>query len=126
MGSPGRCARKNDTGMRTLIGIISRKSKKEYLESCRARYPSLNRAGSSAMIDEVSDALNWDRKHTIKALHCRVSLGVAGRKRGSEATRAEGERAVIDELWKRSVQPGGKRQKATIPLWLGSYKRHHG
>ena len=36
---------------------MSHTSKEEYLESCRQRYPSRNRAGKSAMIDEASDAL---------------------------------------------------------------------
>ena len=48
---------------------MSHKSQEEYLESCRQRYPNRNRAGKSAMIDEVSDTLGWDRKHTIKALN---------------------------------------------------------
>ncbi len=54
--------------MQTRFTIMSKWSKKEYLESCRWRYPGRNRAGKSAMIDEVSDSLGWDRKHTIKAL----------------------------------------------------------
>lgn len=78
------------------------------------------------MIDEVSDALGWDRKHTIKALNGKVSLGQGASKRGSKATYAEEEKVVIVELWKRSEQPCGKRLKPTIPLWLGSYERHHG
>ncbi len=41
--------------MRTLTGIMSQKSQIEYLESGRARAPSRNRAGRSAMIDAVSE-----------------------------------------------------------------------
>jgi hypothetical protein len=65
---------------------MSQKGKIEYLESCRARYPSRNRVGRSAMIDEVSDTLGWDRKHAIKAFSGKVSLGEGSRKRGSKAT----------------------------------------
>ena len=54
---------------------MSHTSKEEYLESCRERYPGRNRAGRSAMIDEVSDTLGWDRKHTLKALNRQVSQG---------------------------------------------------
>jgi hypothetical protein len=61
--------------MQTISGIMSQKSKAEYLESCRARYSKRNRAGRSAMIDEVSDVLGWNRKHAIKALNGKVSLG---------------------------------------------------
>jgi hypothetical protein len=38
--------------MKTLSGIMSHTSKEEYLESCRQRYPSRNRAGKSAIIDK--------------------------------------------------------------------------
>jgi hypothetical protein len=112
--------------MRTLTGIMSQKSKIEYLESCRARYPSRNRVGKSAMIDQVSDTLGWARKHTIKALNGKVSLGQGTRKRGSKATYSEDEKRVIVEIWKRSEQPCGKLLKPTIPLWLASYETRHG
>ncbi len=47
--------------MWTLTGIMSQKSQIEYLESSRARDPSRNRAGRSAMIDALSDTLGWER-----------------------------------------------------------------
>lgn len=59
--------------MKSLSGIRRHKSKKEYLESCRQRYSSRIRAGKSAMIAEVSDALGSDRKQTIKALNGQVT-----------------------------------------------------
>jgi hypothetical protein len=40
------------------------------------------------MIDEVSDVLGWNRKHAIKALNGKVSLGQKTRRRGSKATSA--------------------------------------
>jgi hypothetical protein len=54
--------------MKTLSAIISHTNKDESLESSRERYPTGNRTGKSARIDEVSDTLGWDRTHTIKAL----------------------------------------------------------
>lgn len=78
------------------------------------------------MIDEVCDTLGWDRKHAIKALNGQVSLGKQARKRGSKPTYTEAEKTVIVEIWKRSEQPCGKRLKATLPLWLGSYETRHG
>ncbi len=61
--------------MKTISGIMSHISKKEGLESCRQRYLSRNRAGRSAMIDEIIDAFDWDRKHAIKVLNGKVSHG---------------------------------------------------
>lgn len=105
---------------------MSKTSKEQYLESCRRRYASRNRQGKSAMIDEVSDALGWDRKHTIKALNGKVSLGKQAGRRGSQPSYGEEECAVIVAIWKSSEQPCGVRLKATLPLWLESYEVRHG
>jgi hypothetical protein len=112
--------------MKLLSGMMSQKSKEEYLENCRARYPSRNRQGKSAMIDEVSDVLGWDRKHTIKALNGKVSLGLQAKKRGSKPSYGAMEVEVIIAIWRLSEQPCGVRLKATLPEWLASYQSHHG
>ncbi len=78
------------------------------------------------MIDGVSDVLGWDRKHAIKALNGKVSLGKKAGRRGSEATYSEAETAVIVGIWKHSEQPCGTRLKQTLPLWLNSYQARHG
>lgn len=105
---------------------MSHQSKEEYLESCRARYPGRNRVGKSAMIDEVSDAFGWERKHAIKALNGQVALGSKARKRGSKKTYGPAEIKVIIEIWRLSEQPCGVRLKATLPIWLGSYQTRYG
>lgn len=112
--------------MKTLSGIMSNKSKAQYIESCRARYPSRNRAGKGAMIDEVCDTLGWERKHAIKALNGKVSLGAKANKRGSRPIYQELEKQIIIGIWKLSEQPCGKRLKSTLPLWIGSYEKHNG
>ena len=112
--------------METKSGNMSHITKKEFLENCRLRYPNRNRAGRSAMIDEIIDAFGWSRKHAIKALNSQVTLGSQGKKRGSKLTHGEAERAIIVQIWKHSEQPCGVRLKATLPLWLSSYERHQG
>jgi len=78
------------------------------------------------MIDEVSDTMGWDRKHTIKALNGKVSLGKKANNRGSKPTYGEAEKTVILKVWKLSEQPCSKRLKPTLPLWLSSYEKRHG
>lgn len=78
------------------------------------------------MIDEVSDVLGWDRKHAIKALNGKVSLGKKARRRGSKSTCSEAEKSVIVGIWKYSERPCGTRLKQTLPLWLDSYQARHG
>jgi len=48
------------------------------------------------MIDEVSDTLGWDRKHTIKALNGRVSHEGKAQKRGSKPTYKEAEKLITE------------------------------
>ena len=105
---------------------MSKQSKEQYLESCRIRYPSRNRAGKGAMLEEVCDTLGWSRKHATKALNRQVSHGAKALKRGSKPVYTEAEAEVIIEIWKRSEQPCGKRLKQTLPLWLESYEKRHG
>ena len=112
--------------MKILTGIMSHQSHEEYLESCRLRYPSRNRAGKSAMLDEVCDTLGWERKHAIKALNNQVSLGKQAGRRGSKVTHSEAEREVIVAIWKLSEYPCSVRLKETLPLWLKSFQKHHG
>ena len=105
---------------------MSKKSKSELLEHCRKRYGRRNREGKSAMIDELSEVMSWDRKHTIKALNAQVTQGRKAQRRGSKARCGEQEREIIAEIWKASEQPCGLRLKATLPLWMASYAEHHG
>ena len=112
--------------MRELSGIMGKAGTEEYLESCRARYAGRNREGKGLMIDEVSDVFGWDRKHTIKVLNGKVSLGRGAGKRGKSVIYGEAEKAVIIEIWKNSEQPCGIRLKETLPLWMASYEKHWG
>lgn len=105
---------------------MSKTSKDEYLESCRRRYLHRNRQGRSAMIDEVSETMGWDRKHAIKALNGKVSLGKKAKRRGSRPSYGDEECRVIVAIWKSSEQPCGVRLKETLPLWLESHESRHG
>ena len=61
--------------MKTQTVTMSKKCRNEYLEVSRERHKRRNRGGESAMIDEVSNLLEWDRKHTIKVLNEKKSFG---------------------------------------------------
>ena len=60
--------------MKTLTWIMSPKIRNEYWESYRARSPSRNQLGKGVMIDEVSGALSWDPKRSIRSTYGKVSL----------------------------------------------------
>lgn len=112
--------------MKTLTGIMSKESQKELLESCRLRYPGRGREGRSRLIDEVCDTLGVTRKHAIKALNGRVSTGGGAGRKGPPVRYGEAEEAVVIAIWRAAEMPCGKRLKATLPLWIGSYEARHG
>lgn len=112
--------------MKTQSGNMSKQSKQEYLENARTRYSRRNRHGKGAMISELCDTFGWTRKHAIKALNRKVTLGCKSQKRGRKATYGEKEKSVIITIWKSSEQPCGILLKATIPLWLKGYEVNHG
>jgi len=112
--------------MKTRSGIMSQPTREEYLKNARQRYLKRNRVGRSAMIDEVSETLGWERKHTIKTLNGKVALGMKAERRGSKATHGEEEHFINVCIWKQSEQPCGVRLKATLPLWMESYQAHYG
>ncbi len=112
--------------MKILTGIMSKESKTQYMESIRRRYSGRGRAGRSRLLDEVCDTLGLSRKHAIKALNGRVSTGGQGLRKGPPVRYEEAEKAVVVAIWRCAEMPCGKRLKAALPLWLGSYEARHG
>ena len=105
---------------------MSDTGKQEYLSGARARYGRRTREGKSRLLDEVCEALGWERKHAIKALNGKRSTGSrrgrSGRKKDYGTDVAE----VVALIWKSSEQPCSVRLKALLPEWLPSYEKHHG
>lgn len=81
---------------------MSKRSKEEFLEWCRSRYPKRDRKGKSRMLDEICETLGWDRKHAIKALNGLVSLGRQAKKRGRQPKYEPLVTEVVVAIWRLS------------------------
>jgi hypothetical protein len=112
--------------MKQPESVMSQRSKEEYLEWCRERYPRRDRHGKGRMLDEVCEAFGWDRKHAIKALNGKVCLGRQAKRRGKPRTYGPGEAEVVLAIWRLSEYPCGVRLRALLPCWLPFWESSHG
>jgi len=78
------------------------------------------------MLDEVCETFGSDRKHAIKALDGRVSLGRQAGKRGKPRTCGPGESEVVLALWRLSKYPSSARLRALVLHWLPYWKNIYG
>ena len=97
--------------------------KEELLPRMRQRYINCSKRAKSKLLDEFCEDWGYDRKHAIKLLGAKVGWGgKIGAKRGRPAHYGQDVLRVIEEIWRSSEQPCGKRLKAIIPLWLPYYE----
>jgi len=68
---------------------MDHKNKDEYFESCRQRYPSRNRMGRSAMINEVSDNAGLESQAYDQGTSWESFHGLTAQKRGSKPSYGE-------------------------------------
>ena len=99
-------------------------SRREYLESIRARYQRVGRQFKSKILDEFCAVCGYHRKHAIRLL--RQSPRRRRRRRGPAARYDGAVQAILKTLWLAMDQPCSKRLKAAVPLWLPYYEQQAG
>ena len=101
-------------------------SKREYLETIRARYKNASKRVKRIILDEFCQVCGYNRKYAIRVLNAHVQA------RSIPPTDRRGRPAKYDHtllqkplvtLWKAGNLPCGKRLKAMIPLWLPHYPK---
>jgi hypothetical protein len=112
--------------MKQPESVMSKRSKEEFLEWCRSRYPKRDRKGKSRMLDEICETLDWDRKHAIKALNGQVSLGQQAKKRGRGPKYEPCVAEIAVAIWRLSEYPCSLHLKALLPHWLPFWEEDHG
>ena len=103
---------------------MSSRSRREYIETQRARYRRGTREQRGWILDEGCRLFGVHRKSLIRAF---------GR-RGQRASRCRGRprhygaelRGPLKVIWLAAEQPCGKRLHALMAQWLPFYERHYG
>ena len=66
-----------------------------------------------------ADTLGWNRKHTIKALNGKVTMGPKAKKRGSKPSYGEEEaKIIINEFWRNDHYP-------SVSFFIGAIRPHY-
>jgi len=100
---------------------ISMATRRELLDTVRARYAGKSREQKSRILDEFVATTGYHRKHAVRLLtQPRDSVAKrAGRRIYDEAVRA-----ALVLVWETADRICGKRLKAVLPILVGSMERH--
>ena len=105
---------------------MSNASKREYLQSIRARYQSASKRVKRIILDEFCRVCVYNRKYAIRLLNAQADRqgGLHKARRGRPPKyQYPGLKDPLVALWKAGNLPCGKRLKAMIALWLPHYPK---
>lgn len=109
-------------------GIMSSRSKKEYLEAIYLRYRRAARKNKAIILDEFCAACGYHRKHAIRLLRKFTRfIKPKKKKRGRKPLYTkEAILRPLRKIWLSANLPCSKRLKAVLPLWLPGYVQEYG
>jgi hypothetical protein len=109
-----------------MAGKISMGARRAVVSAVMERYRSAKRAEKGRILDALCATTGWHRKHAVRALRRRATVGPGAgeapqkRKRRSGATIKD----AMTALWEASDRVCGKRLKVTIPTLLPALEQH--
>ena len=109
-------------------GIMSTRSKREYLEAIYLRYRRAARKKKAIILDEFCAACGYHRKHAIRLLR-KFTRFIKPKKKKKGRKPLYSKESILKPLrkiWLSANLPCSKRLKAVLPLWLPGYVQEYG
>src|SRR6478609_9479668 len=109
-----------------MAGKISMGARREVVSAVIERYRSAKRAEKGRILDALCAPTGWHRKHAVRALRQRETVGSGEVEAPRERKRRYGAtiKDAMTALWEASDRICGKRLKVMIPTLLPSLERH--
>ena len=101
-------------------------ARREVLSTVTERYRSAKRVEKGRILDALCATTGWHRKHAVRALRRRATVGPDGVEAPRERSRKYGAtiKDALTALWESSDRVCGKRLKVMIPILLPALEQH--
>ena len=101
-------------------------ARREVVSAVMERYRSAKRAEKGRMLDALCATTGWHRKHAVRALRRRATVGSGEVEAHEERKRRYGAtiKDAMTALWEASDRVCGKRLKVMIPTLLPALEQH--
>jgi hypothetical protein len=109
-----------------MAGKISMGARREVMSAVMEGYRSATRAEKGRILDALCATTGWHRKHAVRALRLRATVGPSEVEAPQERKRRYGAtiKDAMTALWEASDRVCGKRLKVMIPTLLPALEQH--